>query len=155
MKKKLFAFLAAVTLVASLFIPGTANAADDKDKEIIVGYADRVDWLPFKLMEEEGFLSKRCDEFDVKVKLKEFKNYTEAVQAYTAGQLEGVTITSFDVLQPAAVGTKTVAAIPNASSNGADGVLVRKGAKIADLKGKKVAVQQNSVSHYLLQKALT
>ncbi|MEO8377204.1 MAG: ABC transporter substrate-binding protein [Candidatus Sumerlaeota bacterium] len=155
MKQKFLALFAAVGLVASLLVPNLVAADDARDKEIIVGYADRVGWMPFKLMEEEEFLDKRCKEFGVKVKLKEFKDYNAAVQSYTAGQLEGVTITSFDVLQPASVGTKTVAVIPNAAGNGADGLLVRKGAKIADLKGKKVAVQQNSVSHYLLMKALT
>ncbi|MCC6546272.1 ABC transporter substrate-binding protein [Candidatus Sumerlaeota bacterium] len=154
MKRKVFALIGAMAVMASLLFPGATFADDARDKEVIVGYADRVDWMPFKLMEEEGFLADRCKEFGVKVKLKEFKDYKEAVNAYTAGQLEGVTVTSFDVLQPAAVGTKTVAVLPNAASNGADGILVRKGTKIADLKGKKVAVQKNSVSHYLLEKAL-
>jgi NitT/TauT family transport system substrate-binding protein len=39
-------------------------------------------------------------------------------------------------------------------SNGGDGIVVRKGLKIADLRGKKVVLAQNSPSHYFLLNAL-
>jgi len=39
-------------------------------------------------------------------------------------------------------------------SNGGDGIVVRKGLKIPDLRGKKVVVAQNSPSHYFLLNAL-
>ena len=39
-------------------------------------------------------------------------------------------------------------------SNGGDGIVVRKGLKVADLRGKKVVLAQNSPSHYFLLNAL-
>ncbi|MEZ4399463.1 MAG: phosphate ABC transporter substrate-binding/OmpA family protein [Kofleriaceae bacterium] len=39
-------------------------------------------------------------------------------------------------------------------SNGGDGIVVRKGLKISDLRGKKVVLAQNSPSHYFLLNAL-
>jgi len=110
--------------------------------------------MPFKLMEKEGFLKKRADELGVEIELKEFKGYMDSVTAFASKEVDACAMTSMEALQPASSGVKTVAVLVNDISNGGDGVLVREGMTIADLKGKEVLLEQFSVSHYVLARAL-
>ncbi len=111
-------------------------------------------WMPFKIMQQEGFLDARAQEYGVEVELVEFKGYMDSVQAFAAEKVDACAMTSMEALQPATSGVGTVAVIVNDVSNGGDGLLVRKGMTVEDLKGKKVLLEQYSVSHYLLTRAL-
>lgn len=153
--RKLVACTIALTL-ALVALPGvlSADEATAAKKKVVVGWSVWTGWMPFKLMKEEGLLEKRAKEYKVDVELKEFKVYMDSVQAFSAGQLDGCTMTAMEALQPASSGVSTVAVLPNDVSNGGDGLLVRKGMKVADLKGQKVLLEEKSVSHYLLARAL-
>jgi NitT/TauT family transport system substrate-binding protein len=132
--------------------PTTPSSAPDK--EYTIAWSVWTGWMPFKLMEEKGFLAARAKENGVKVRLKEFKGYMDSVQAFAAKKVDGVTMTSMESLQPASNGVDSVAIIVNDVSNGGDGVLVRPNLDIAGLKGKTVLLEEFSVSHYLLVRAL-
>jgi NitT/TauT family transport system substrate-binding protein len=123
-------------------------------EKVTVAWSVWTGWMPFKVMQTEGLLAKRAAELGVEVELKEFKEYMASVQAFSARQVDGCTMTSMEALQPASGGVRTIAVLPNDVSNGGDGVLVRKGMTIADLKGKEILLEQFSVSHYLLGRAL-
>ena len=157
MKLRVVVTFCVAALIAAITLPSTLFAQDKEkpeEKKVVVAWSVWTGWMPFKIMQEQGFLAKRNKEFGVNVELKEFKEYMASVQAYTAGQVDGVTLTSMEALQPASAGVKTVAVLPNDTSNGGDGILVRKGTTIAGLKGKKILLEQNSVSHFLLYRAL-
>src|SRR5205814_3040069 len=98
---------------------------------------------------------KRARAHGVRARLVEFKGYMDSVQAFSARKLDGCAMTSMEALQPAAAGVPVAAVLVNDISAGGDGVLVRKGMKLADLKGKTVLLEQMSVSHYLLTRALS
>ena len=64
-------------------------------------------------------------------------------------------MTSMESLQPASNGVDSVAILVNDISNGGDGVLLRgKDANLKKLKGQTVLLEEFSVSHYLLNRAL-
>lgn len=147
MKSLTWGVLAALVLAA-------APAAQADDKEVTVAWSVWPGWMPFRVMDQKGFLQKRADELGVKVKLVELKVYMDSVQAFSAGKVDACAMTSMESLQPAAAGIDAVAVLVNDISNGGDGVLVRKGMKIADLKGKTVLLEEFSVSHYLLARCL-
>jgi NitT/TauT family transport system substrate-binding protein len=56
---------------------------------------------------------------------------------------------------PAAGGVDTTAIIMGDYSNGNDGVVLKKGKTLADIKGQKVNLVELSVSHYLLARGLS
>jgi NitT/TauT family transport system substrate-binding protein len=142
--------------------PGTSTQAEGPsptpasgpDKEYKIAWSVWTGWMPFKLMEEKGFLAARAKEHGVKIKLVEFKGYMDSVQAFAAKKVDGVAMTSMESLQPASNGVDSVAIIVNDVSNGGDGVLVRPNLDIKALKGKTVLLEEFSVSHYLLARAL-
>ena len=78
------------------------------------------------------------------------------INQYTAGKFDGVTVTNMDALTiPAAGGVDTTALIVGDFSNGNDGIVLKKGKTIADIKGRKINMVELSVSHYLLARALS
>lgn len=144
-----------VVLVLAVLL-GVAAPAPTRadDGEVTIAWSVWTGWMPFRLMKEKGFLDKRAAEHGVKIKLQEFKGYMDSVQAFAAEKVDGCAMTSMESLQPAANGIATVGILVNDISNGGDGVLVRGGTAIADLKGKSILLEEFSVSHYLLCRAL-
>jgi len=138
----------------AMSLVGSAFAQDKKAEPVKVAWSVWTGWMPFKVMEKEGFLEKRSKELGVEVELVEFKGYMDSVTAFSSEKVDACAMTCMEALQPASNGVKTVAVVANDISNGGDGVLVRKGMTIEDLKGEKVLLEQFSVSHYLLSRAL-
>jgi NitT/TauT family transport system substrate-binding protein len=123
-------------------------------REFTIAWSVWTGWMPFKLMDQKGFLATRAKEHGVKVKLQEFKGYMDSVQAFAAQKVDGCAMTSMESLQPASNGVDSVAILVNDTSNGGDGVLVRGNLDIKGLKGQTVLLEEMSVSHYLLARAL-
>jgi NitT/TauT family transport system substrate-binding protein len=119
--------------------------------EIKVGVSDWPGWVAWYVAEQKGFFKKRGAD----VKLVWFANYTDSIAALSAGQLDANSQTWSDTLGPLAKGLPLKAVLVNDNSAGNDALLV--GPKIksfADLKGKTVALEQFSVSHFVLATAL-
>lgn len=143
-------------MLIALVVVGAAPIAAQTPapKKVVVAWSVWPGWMPFRIMDKQGFMDKRAKEAGVSVELKEFKGYMDSVQAFAAEQVDACAMTSMEALQPASSGVRTVAVIANDISNGGDGVLVRKGQTIKDLAGKEVFLEQFSVSHYVLARAL-
>ena len=124
------------------------------NKEYKIGWSVWTGWMPFKLMEEKGLLAKRAQENGVKIKLVEFKGYMDSVQAFAAKKLDGCAMTSMESLQPASNGVESVGILINDVSNGGDGLLLRGQSDLKAIKGQTVLLEEFSVSHYLLARAL-
>ncbi len=144
---------------AATTAPTTAKTAGPttppvSGKEYKIGWSVWTGWMPFKLMEEKGLLEKRAKEHGVKIKLVEFKGYMDSVQAYAAKKLDGCAMTSMESLQPASNGVDSIGILINDVSNGGDGVLLRGQAELKAIKGQTVLLEEFSVSHYLLGRAL-
>lgn len=122
--------------------------------KITVGWSVWTGWMPFKVMEKEGFLAKRAKQHGVEIELKEFKEYMPSVTAFATKKIDACAMTCMEALQPASSGVRTVAVVANDTSNGGDGVVMRKGKTIKDIKGLTVQLEEKSVSHYLLSRAL-
>jgi NitT/TauT family transport system substrate-binding protein len=132
----------------------TAAPPPASGREYQIAWSVWTGWMPFKLMQEKGFLAARAKENSVNIKLVEFKGYMDSVQAFAAKKVDGVTMTSMESLQPASNGVDSVAILVNDTSNGGDGVLVRPNLDLKGLKGKTILLEEFSVSHYLLVRAL-
>jgi NitT/TauT family transport system substrate-binding protein len=99
-------------------------------------------------------VKKWADKYGIKIEVKQFNDYVESINQYTAGAFDAVTVTNMDALSiPAAGGVDTTAVIVGDFSNGNDAVIVKKG-DLASLKGTSVNLVEFSVSHYLLARAL-
>ena len=137
--------LAGVITVGSLSVPCVASA------KVSVGLSDWPGWVAWYVADQQGYFKK----YGADVELKWFPNYTDSISALSAGQLDANSQTWSDTLAPLAKGLKLKGILTNDNSFGNDAIMV--GPKIKsfkDLKGKKIALEQYSVSHFLLATAL-
>jgi NitT/TauT family transport system substrate-binding protein len=119
--------------------------------EVKVGVSDWPGWVAWYVAEQKGFFKKHGAD----VKLVWFANYTDSIGALSSGQLDANSQTWSDTLGPLAKGLPLKAILVNDNSAGNDALMVGpKIASFAQLKGKKVALEQFSVSHFVLATAL-
>src|SRR4051794_3698302 len=128
--------------------PGAQASAD---KEYTIGWTIYAGWMPWPYAEQAGIVKKWADKYHVKIKLVQINDYVESLNQYTAGKLDGVTSTNMDGLTiPAAGGRDSTVVMVGDYSNGNDGVVLKNGKTMADIKGRSVNIVANSVSQYLL-----
>ncbi len=132
-----------------------AAAAAPADKEYVIGWTIYAGWMPWPYAQQAGIVKKWADKYHVKIKLVQINDYVESLNQYTAGKLDGVVSTNMDALTiPAAGGKDSTVVMIGDYSNGNDGVVLKNGASLADIKGRSVNIVENSVSQYLLARGL-
>jgi NitT/TauT family transport system substrate-binding protein len=132
-----------------------APAAAPAAKEYVIGWTIYAGWMPWPYAEQSGILKKWADKYGAKIKLVQINDYVESLNQFTAGKIDGVTSTNMDALTiPAAAGKDATVVMIGDYSNGNDGVVLKNGKSMADIKGRSVNLVENSVSHYLLARGL-
>jgi NitT/TauT family transport system substrate-binding protein len=127
----------------------TSNVAH---AEVKVGVSDWPGWVAWYIAEQKGYFKK----YGADVKLVWFPNYTDSISALSSGQLDANSQTWSDSLGPMAKGIALKTILVNDNSAGNDALMVNPKIKsFADLKGKKVALEQFSISHFVLVTALS
>lgn len=115
-----------------------------------IGYSDWPGWVAW----EVGIEKQWFKEAGVDVEFEWF-DYVASMDAFAAGQLQGVGMTNGDALVTGATGARSVMILVNDYSDGNDMVIGGPGiASVKDLKGKKIGVEIGFVSHLLLLDAL-
>jgi NitT/TauT family transport system substrate-binding protein len=143
--------LCASILALATVAPG--HAAPKKDFK--VAWSIYVGWMPWGYAADTGIVKKWADKYGITIEVKQFNDYVESVNQYTAGGFDAVTITNMDALStPAAGGVDTTAIIAGDFSNGNDAIILKNKKDLAAIKGQKVNLVEFSVSHYLLARAL-
>lgn len=135
--------LAGALFMAVAFLPAHA--------EIKVGVSDWTGWVAWYVAQDQGYFRK----YGVDVKLIWFANYSDSISALSSGQLDANSQTWSDTLGPLAKGLPLKVVLVNDNSAGNDALMV--GPKIkafADLRHHTVALEQYSVSHFVLYTAL-
>ena len=148
-----FAGVLAMALVATSCSqkPGPVPART----EFNIGWSIYAGWMPWPYAQQAGIVKKWADKYGIKINVVQVNDYVESVNQYTAGKLDGVTVTNMDALTiPAAGGKDTSAVIVGDYSNGNDGIVLKNATSLADIKGRSVNLVELSVSHYLLARAL-
>lgn len=137
--------VAGAIAASALFVAAPAHA------EVKVGVSDWPGWVAWYVAEQKGFFKKHGAD----VKLVWFANYTDSISALSAGQLDANSQTWSDTMGPLAKGIPIKTILVNDNSAGSDALVA--GPKIkrfADLKGKTIALEEFSVSHFVLVNAL-
>ncbi|MEL6470842.1 MAG: ABC transporter substrate-binding protein [Cyanobacteria bacterium J06623_4] len=129
-----------------------ADPGESTDAPIVIGYSNWAGWWPWAIAEQEGLFAAN----DVTVEMRWFDGYVESMEAFAAGQLDGNCQTLNDTISFAADAVNgEVAVLVNDNSAGNDKIIVTEEINsVADLKGKKVAVEEGVVDDFLLSLAL-
>jgi NitT/TauT family transport system substrate-binding protein len=135
-------------LVAASVLGGAAAA--QAAEPLKIGYSDWPGWVAWQVAIEKNWFK----DAGVDVKFEWF-DYSASMEAFTAGKVDAVTMTNGDALVTGAGGGKNVMVLITDYSNGNDMIVAKPGIKsVADLKGKKVAVETGLVEHLLLRNAM-
>jgi NitT/TauT family transport system substrate-binding protein len=147
--------LLAIGLAAGLAVPAAPPAHAEAKKEFNIAWSIYVGWMPWPYAAEAGIVKKWADKYGITINVTQINDYVESINQFTAGKFDGVTLTNMDALTiPAAGGVDTTLLIMGDFSNGNDGIVLKDGAALADIKGRTVNLVELSVSHYLLARAL-
>jgi len=124
-------------------------------KEYPVAWSHYTGWEPWDYADAAGILKKWGDKYGITIKLVRVNDYVESINLFTAKKYYACAMTNMDALTiPAAGGIDCTALVIGDFSNGNDGIVTKKEKSVKELAGKKVKLVQNSVSHYLLSRAL-
>jgi NitT/TauT family transport system substrate-binding protein len=120
-----------------------------------IAWSHYTGWEPWAYIQESGILKKWADQYGIQIELTLVNDYIESINLYTSGQFHGCVMTNMDALTiPAVGGVDSTALIVGDFSNGNDGIVLKKGESVKDLKGRDIKLVALSVSHYLLTRAL-
>lgn len=156
LSKARLAIAAAAMLTAASCSSGSQQEQPAKRSEFNLGWSIYAGWMPWPYAQKAGIVKKWADKYHVKINFVQVNDYVESVNQFTAGKLDGVTVTNMDALTiPAAGGKDTSAIILGDYSNGNDGIVLKNAGSLAAIKGRTVYLVELSVSHYLLARALS
>jgi NitT/TauT family transport system substrate-binding protein len=128
----LLSALLAAALAAGLL---SAPAQAAKKKDFNIAWSIYVGWMPWPYADQAGIVKKWADKYGITIKVTQINDYVESINQYTAGKFDGVTVTNMDTLTiPSAGGVDTTALIIGDYSNGNDGIVIKDGKSVADLK---------------------
>jgi NitT/TauT family transport system substrate-binding protein len=148
-----FKQIAAAALALAVGLTSPVQAAEPK--EFKIGWTIYAGWVPWPYAQQAGIVKKWADKYGISIKFVQFNDYVESINQYTAGKFDGVTVTNMDTLTiPAAGGVDSTVVLVGDYSNGNDGIVLKTGKTLADIKGQKINLVELSVSHYLLARAL-
>lgn len=135
-------------LVASSATP-RASAAP-KLEPLKIAYSDWPGWVAWDIAVEKGYF--KAAGVDVSLVWLE---YVPTMEAFSEAKVDAVCMTNGDALVSGSSGAKSIGIVINDYSNGNDMIVAQPGIKkLADLKGKKVAVEVGFVDHLLLMEGL-
>ena len=143
------------TMIGAALVLSVSGAAAEPKKSFKVGWSIYVGWMPWGYAADTGIVKKWADKYGISIEVKQFNDYADLINQYTAGAFDAATITSMDTLStPSAAGVDSTAMIVGDFSNGNDAILLKNRAKLADIRGQKINLVEASVSEYLLARAL-
>jgi NitT/TauT family transport system substrate-binding protein len=143
--------LALITALAVLGLPACSAVPAAPGERIVLGYSAWPGWFPWRVAEEWGLF--RANGVDVE--LRYFDSYTDSLAALAAGEIDANSQTLNDTVASISSGARQTVVLVNDNSTGNDKIIARAGVQgLADLRGKRVAVEQGTVDHYLLLLAL-
>ncbi|MBI2267293.1 MAG: ABC transporter substrate-binding protein [Armatimonadetes bacterium] len=129
---------------------GPGQGKGGEKPPVTVGISLWTGWMPWWIVNEKGFFQKE----GANAKTVFFKGYMDSMQALAAGKLDSCSLTLGDTILPVSEGVELSAVLINDFSDGGDGVLAKEGITFGNLKGRQIACENGSVSHFLLLKAL-
>jgi len=142
-------WLGVLGLAALLALPA---AAADKYR---VAWSHYTGWEPWAYAQNAGILKKWASKYGIEIELTLVNDYVESINLYTGGKFDACAMTNMDALTiPAVGGIDSTVIVVGDFSNGNDGIVVKNGATVKDLKGRSVKLVEFTVSHYMLARAL-
>jgi NitT/TauT family transport system substrate-binding protein len=129
-----------------------ANNSNQKDFKVV--WSHYTGWEPWGYAEKSGILKKWADKYGITIELVRMDDYVASINDYTAGKFDACAMTNMDALTiPALSNVDSEAVIIGDYSNGNDGIVLKNGNRVTDLKGRELMLVKGSVSQYVMARA--
>lgn len=131
-------------------------AADAGEKKAFrLCWTTDVGRAPWGYAQLSGIMQKWADKYGISVEIVRENDYEKSISAYAAGVYDACAITNIDAFRLAiSEGIDTTAIIVSGVSNGNVGIVTKDGGDLKSVIGKPVLLVEQSVSQYLLDRAL-
>lgn len=149
-----FAGLLSVSLVVAFTLVSSVNASHAQDKVVRIGFQK---YGKLVLLKSKGTLDEKLKPLGYKVAWTEFPSGPPLLEAINVGAIDFGNTGEAPPIFAQAAGAPLVYVAYEPPAPAGEAILVPKDSKlkaVADLKGKKVALNKGSNVHYLLVKAL-
>jgi NitT/TauT family transport system substrate-binding protein len=114
----------------------------------------KSDWFTWNLF-EKGVTKSLSNRLFKKVRFKNYDSYSVALDQFVKGNSDGLCTTTFETLLALNKGVDLGVVFLLDYTQGSDALIAKRSVtSLTDLKGKRVGVEQNSVAHFTLLKAL-
>ncbi|MEN9614054.1 MAG: hypothetical protein RLZZ347_361 [Candidatus Parcubacteria bacterium] len=152
--KKQLSVMSVLVMACAVVMLGVQSVVGQAPYKVV--WSHYTGWEPWAYAESSGILAEQAKKFGVSIKLELINDYGESINRYTSDKsVVAVTITEMDALVgPCVGGVDSTVLIMGDYSNGNDAIVLKNGTKVADLAGREVMLVENSVSHYVLYRAL-
>ncbi|MGB0153786.1 MAG: ABC transporter substrate-binding protein [Verrucomicrobiales bacterium] len=115
-----------------------------------IAYSDWPGWVAWEIAIKKEWFKEEGVEVEF-----EWYDYVASMDAYAAGQLDGVGMTNGDALVTGATGKPSVGILITDYSNGNDMIVAKPGIEsLKDLYGKKIGLEEGFVTHLLFLKGI-
>jgi NitT/TauT family transport system substrate-binding protein len=119
-------------------------------KPLKIAYSDWPGWVAWEIAIKKEWFKEEGVEVEF-----EWYDYVASMDAYAAGQLDGVGMTNGDALVTGATGKPSVGILITDYSNGNDMIVAKPGIEtLKDLYGKKIGLEEGFVTHLLFLKGI-
>ncbi|MGM0238109.1 ABC transporter substrate-binding protein [Enterococcus sp. AZ103] len=155
--KKIMSWLTIIGLAG--FLAGCSNntegssdsSSSGSDDTIQIGVSAFPGWYTWYAV--EGF--NQFEKNGVDVELVWFNTYSDSLQAFNSGNIDGVCAALSDTISPALNDVDFKVVLVNDNSAGADGIVAQsKYESLKDLRGQTVATEVGTIEHFFLLSAL-
>lgn len=137
--------LMALAFCGVLFVQTATQA-----KPLKIAYSDWPGWVAWEIAIKKEWFKEEGVEVEF-----EWYDYVASMDAYAAGQLDGVGMTNGDALVTGATGKPSVGILITDYSNGNDMIVAKPGIEtLKDLYGKKIGLEEGFVTHLLFLKGI-
>ena len=154
-RKNICGAIAALSLALTAACSPTTEEAAPERTEFTVAWTIYAGWMPWPYAEQAGIVDKWEEKYGITLNFVQVNDYVESLNQFTSGNVDAVTSTTMDALTiPAASGVDTSVVIIGDYSNGNDGIVLKGGESLSDIRGRSVNLVELSVSHYLLARGL-
>jgi NitT/TauT family transport system substrate-binding protein len=158
MFKTMTTALLATTALIGVSLSSAAPAAAatcSKITPVKFGVSIYVGWQPWYWANQTGVLKAVGAKHCLDISVTEFPSYGPSIDAFVAKQVDALVITNMDTLMSRiGAGLDSTVVIVGDYSNGNDAILSKDAKSVAALKGQTLYRAQNTVTDYLIERAL-
>ena len=149
--RSLTAFLCACAVLGVTAMAACSAPQASTSSPVTLGFSAWPGWFPWQVAQEQGLFAKNGLDRGPALLRQLHRQHQRAL----GGVIDANSQTLNDTIASMSGGAKLKIVLVNDNSTGNDKIIAREGINsVADLRGMKVAVEQGTVDHYLLQLAL-